>query len=179
MDARRVKPLLVSIVALLLASPAAAQSTRVDTIAEQQAEKAKELGTEGPSDAELIIRRVLLSPLLSGGDGVYPWFGSVYGGSGMGVGVGFLKRLEKASYFNVQTGISINSSMVMRGTFAAPELWRGMLQAGCERPVARCARRVVLRFRAGLEQGHARQLRLQSLRAEHQRDAQADAPRRS
>ena len=128
MDARRVKTLLVSIVALLIASPAAAQSTRVDTIAEQQAEKAKKLGPEGPSEAERIFRQVLLSPLLSGGDGVYPWFGSVYGGSGMAAGVGFLKRLEKASYFNVQTGISINSSMVVRGTFAAPELWRGMLQ---------------------------------------------------
>jgi hypothetical protein len=122
-----VKPLLASILSLLLASTAAAQSTRVDAIAEQQAEKAKELGTEGPSEAELIIRRVLLSPLLSGGDGVYPWFGSVYGGSGMGLGVGYLKRLEHASYVNLQTGISINGSMVMRGTFAAPELWRGML----------------------------------------------------
>lgn len=121
------KPLLASILSLLLASTAAAQSTRVDAIAEQQAEKAKELGTEGPSEAELIIRRVLLSPLLSGGDGVYPWFGSVYGGSGMGLGVGYLKRLEHASYVNLQTGISINGSMVMRGTFAAPELWRGML----------------------------------------------------
>ena len=127
MDARRVKTVFISIV-LLLASTAAAQSTRVETIAEQQAEKAKELGTEGPSDAERIIRQVLLSPLLSGGDGVYPWFGSVYGGSGMGAGVGYLKRLENASYFNLQTGISINSSMVVRGTFAAPELWRGMLQ---------------------------------------------------
>jgi hypothetical protein len=123
-----VKTLFISIVAVLLASPAAAQSTRVETIAEQQAAKAKELGAEGPSDAERIIRRVLLSPLLSGGDGVYPWFGSVYGGSGMGAGVGYLKRLENASYVNLQTGISINSSMVVRGTFAAPELWRGMLQ---------------------------------------------------
>jgi hypothetical protein len=122
-----VKPLLASILSLLLASTAAAQSTRVDAIAEQQAEKATELGTEGPSEAELIIRRVLLSPLLSGGDGVYPWFGSVYGGSGMGLGVGYLKRLEHASYLNLQAGISINGSMVMRGTFAAPELWRGML----------------------------------------------------
>lgn len=121
------KPLLASILSLLLASTAAAQSTRVDAIAEQQAEKATELGTEGPSEAELIIRRVLLSPLLSGGDGVYPWFGSVYGGSGMGLGVGYLKRLEHASYLNLQAGISINGSMVMRGTFAAPELWRGML----------------------------------------------------
>ena len=116
------------IVLSMLAAPAAAQSTRAETIAEEQAEKAKQLKTEGPSEAELVIRRVLLSPLLSGGDGAYPWFGSVYSGTGMGVGVGFLKRLEKAAYFNLQTGVSINSSMVLRGTFAAPELWRGMLQ---------------------------------------------------
>ena len=126
------KPLFVSIIALLLASTAAAQSTRVDTIAEEQAEKAKELGPEGPSDAERIIRRVLLSPLLSGGDGVYPWFGSVYGGSGMGLGVGFLKRLENASYVNLQTGISINTSMVIRGTFAAPEIVARHVADGCE-----------------------------------------------
>jgi hypothetical protein len=112
------------LVPALLASPAAAQSTRTEEIAGQQAEKAKSLGTEGPSDAERIIRQVLLSPLLSGGDGVYPWFGSVYSGTGMGLGVGYLERLQKAAFFNVQAGLSINGSMVLRGTFAAPELWR-------------------------------------------------------
>jgi hypothetical protein len=70
---------------------------------------------------------VLLSPLLNGGDGAYPWFGSVYGGTGIAAGGGFLKHLERASYFNAQAGASINGSMVMRGTVAAPELWRGML----------------------------------------------------
>ena len=122
------KYLAFSIAVLMMALPVAAQSTRVDTIAEQQAEKAKELGTEGPSEAERIIRQVLLSPLLSGGDGVYPWFGSVYGGAGMAGGVGFLKRFANASYLNFQSGISINSSMVVRGTFAAPEFWRGKMQ---------------------------------------------------
>ena len=112
----------------LLATNAAAQSTRVETIAEAQAEKAKQLGVEGPSEAERIIRRVLLSPLLSGGDGIYPWFGSIYSGSGMGLGVGFLKRLEKAASVNIQSGLSLNNSMLLRGAFAAPELWRGMLQ---------------------------------------------------
>ena len=128
MDTRSLKTLAGSLLVALLATNAAAQSTRVETIAEQQAEKAKQLGVEGPSEAEQIIRRVLLSPLLSGGDGIYPWFGSVYGGSGMGLGVGFLKRLEKAAYVNIQSGISLNNSMLARGTFAAPELWRGMLQ---------------------------------------------------
>lgn len=113
---------------LLFAAPVAAQSTRVEAIAEEQAAKARQLGTEGPSKAEQVIRRVLLSPLLDGGDGIYPWFGSVYSGTGMGIGVGFLKRLENAAYVNVQSGLSLNNSMLMRGTFAAPELWRGRLQ---------------------------------------------------
>jgi hypothetical protein len=122
------KTLITPILVVLLAANAAAQTTRVATIAEQQAEKAKQLGAEGPSEAERIIRQVLLSPLLSGGDGLYPWFGSVYGGTGMGLGVGFLKRLEKGAYVNMQSGISLNNSMLMRGTVAAPLLWRGRLQ---------------------------------------------------
>lgn len=70
----------IVLLSLLLSAPAAAQSTRAGTIAEQQVEKARKLGTEGPSEAELVVRRVLISPLLNGGDGVYPWFGSVFGG---------------------------------------------------------------------------------------------------
>jgi hypothetical protein len=129
MDTERVMRFAISLLlATLVASPAAAQTTRVEAIAEEQAEKAKALGTEGPSDAELIIRRVLLSPLLSGGGGAYPWFGSVYGGTGMGLGVGYLQRFQSAAYFNAQAGISLNNSMVVRGTFAAPNLWRGRLQ---------------------------------------------------
>jgi hypothetical protein len=118
-----------ALIALLsFAVPSTAQTTRVEAVAEEQAEKAKTLGPEGPSDAERIVRRILLSPLLSGGEGLYPWFGSVFGGSGMGVGAGYLKRFENASFFNVQTGISINNSTVLRGGFAAPALWRGKMQ---------------------------------------------------
>lgn len=119
---------LTLLVLSLIAAPAAAQSTRVDTIAEQQAEKAKQLGEEGPSKAEQVVRRVLLSPLLNGGDGIYPWFGSIYGGTGMAIGAGFQKRLENAAAFNVQSGVSLNNSMLLRGTFASPQLWHGMLQ---------------------------------------------------
>jgi hypothetical protein len=118
-----------ALVAVLIATPAAvAQSTRAESIAEEQAEKAKQLGPEGPSDAELVIRRLLLSPLLSGGDGLYPWFGSVFGGTGMAIGAGFLKRLENAAYFNLQTGISLNNSTMLRGSFAAPGLWHNLVQ---------------------------------------------------
>ncbi len=128
METGRVKTLTILLIALQLAATASAQSTRVDTIAAAQAEKAKALGAEGPSEAERVIRQVLLSPLLSGGDGVYPWFGSVFGGSGMAAGVGFLKRLEKGASINLHSGISINRSTLVRGSFVAPELWHGMLQ---------------------------------------------------
>ena len=118
----------ILIVILSLAAPVAAQTTRVDAIAEEQAEKAKALGVEGPSDAERIIRRVLLSPLLSGGEGAYPWFGSVFSGTGMAAGAGYLKRFESAARFNAQAGISINNSKVLRAGYSAPGLWRGRMQ---------------------------------------------------
>ena len=112
----------VLVAILFCAAPAFAQSTRTEAIAQQQAEKAKALGVEGPSRMERVITQVLLSPLLSGGDGVYPWFGSVFSGTGMAVGVGYLKRLENAAYLDVQTGYSVNNSRMARVTVAAPEL---------------------------------------------------------
>src|SRR5688572_24395506 len=110
------------------ATAVSAQSTRVDAIAQEQAEKAKELGVEGPSRGEQIIRRVLLSPLLSGGDGIYPWFGTVFSGTGMALGVGYQKHLQNAAYINVQTGYSINGSMTARATIMAPKLIYDLVQ---------------------------------------------------
>lgn len=122
----------VCLLALLLGSPAVAQDTRVATIAVQQAEKATRLEPEGPSEAEIVIRRVLLSPLLSGGGGAYPWFGSVFGGSGMAVGAGYLKRLEKSAAINLLGGISINKSLLFETRVVAPALWRDRLRLSGE-----------------------------------------------
>jgi hypothetical protein len=113
---------------LIVSAPAAAQSTRAEAIAEEQKKKAAELGTEGPSQAERVVRRVLISPLLAGGDGIYPWFGSVFPGSGMAMGVGYLKRLPNAASANVTAGVSLNNSLLLEGKVSAPELWRGMLR---------------------------------------------------
>jgi hypothetical protein len=127
--ARRVTLVIAFVLAGTFAANAAAQSTRVEAIGGEQAAKAKgKPGTEGPSDGEILIRRILASPLLSGGDGVYPWFGSIYGGTGMAVGVGYSKHFKSAASFNAQTGISLNNSTMLRGSVAAPEFWRGMLQ---------------------------------------------------
>lgn len=117
---------------LLLSSQALAQTTRVETIEVQQADKAKHLEPEGPSDAEVVIRRVLLSPLLNGGAGAYPWFGSVFGGSGMAAGGGYFKPFEKSGGLNVLAGISINNSVLFETQLVAPTLLRGRLQLGAE-----------------------------------------------
>ncbi len=122
------RPIIFLVLMSMVSAPTMAQSTRVDAIAEEQAEKAKQLGPEGPSKAEQVIRRVLLSPLLAGGDGPYPWFGSVFSGTGMALGVGYLKRLQNAAMINLQSGISLNNSTMVRGVAVAPALWRGKLQ---------------------------------------------------
>lgn len=128
----RGRALLVLPLLLLLSAAALAQTTRVESIADQQAAKAKQLGTEGPPDAELVVRRVLRSPLLSGDGGAYPWFGSVFGGSGMSIGAGYLKRLQNAASINVLAGISVNASVLLEARLAAPELWRGRIRVDAD-----------------------------------------------
>jgi hypothetical protein len=122
------RPAAAALLIVSLAAPAGAQSTRVEAIAQEQEKKAGQLGVEGPSDAEQIIRRILISPLLAGGDGLYPWFGSVFAGTGMAIGVGYLKRLPNAASANFMAGFSLNNSIQLEGRFSAPELWRGMLR---------------------------------------------------
>lgn len=119
---------LAVVIAVLLNAPASAQSTRVEAIAEQQAEKAKALGSEGPNPAERVIVQIMNSPLFSGEGGAYPWFGSVYGGSGFSVGAGYLRRLPRGASANAVAGISMNRSHLVEGRFAAPELWHGALR---------------------------------------------------
>jgi hypothetical protein len=67
-----VERLIVVIVLLTLATTASAQSSRTEQIAEQQREKARTLGVESPSRGEVIVERVMRSPLLAGSGGLLP-----------------------------------------------------------------------------------------------------------
>jgi Omp85 superfamily domain len=69
-------------VLLSLGSKSLAQETRVGEITRQQAEKAKRLGTEGPTGVERLVTRLTLPTKL-----VSPWFGSVYRGAGFAAGL--------------------------------------------------------------------------------------------
>ena len=110
---------------LLAAGPAAAQGTRVEAIAQEQGKKAKALGVEGPSEAERVVVRLLSSPLLVARVGPYPWFGSVYPGSGFSAGVGYMNKLRWGAAYNVAAGISINNSKVFDAQFGLPEVAHG------------------------------------------------------
>ncbi|MDQ2673975.1 MAG: outer membrane protein assembly factor, partial [Chloroflexota bacterium] len=66
------------------------------------------------------IIRIMGSPLLGGGGGVYPWLGSVFPGSGLSGGVGYLARYPEGMRFNSLAGVSINGSYRLEGTFVGP-----------------------------------------------------------
>src|SRR5262249_26157081 len=87
-----------------------------------QTEKAANLGREGPDRGEQVVVSVMQSPLLGGTDGPFPWFGSVYEGTGFGVGGGYLRRMPRASRLSLIAGIAVNGSTLLRGDYVAPRL---------------------------------------------------------
>jgi hypothetical protein len=97
---------IVRVAALCLAvgaggAPAAhAQQTRAATIAEAQAEKARNLTPYVPGRAEQVtlnIRRRLLEP-----EGFYPWFDSVYSGGGFTLGGGYRRFVGDRTFADVR-----------------------------------------------------------------------------
>lgn len=122
-------PVVVALIVVTLAAgPAAAQSTRVEAIAEEQRAKAARLAPEDANTAEQVVVRILNSPLLSGDGGAYPWFGSVYAGTGFAAGGGYLRRLAGGGSLHGVAGLSVTNSKLLEGRFTAPGLWRGLLR---------------------------------------------------
>lgn len=112
---------------LLVSAPALAQTSRVDAIAQQQAEKAEQLGPEQAGPVEQAVVRVLSSPLLAATGGVYPWFGSVYPGAGFSGGVGYLARYPRGARLSLVGAVSVRGSTRLEASFAGPALARGTL----------------------------------------------------
>jgi outer membrane protein assembly factor BamA len=108
---------------LIPASPAGAQDTRAQQIATLQSDKATQLGPEGPDGAERALVWIMSSPLLAGTGGAFPWFGSVYEGTGFGVGGGYLRRMPRYSRLMTIAGVSANGSTVLRADYTAPRLF--------------------------------------------------------
>lgn len=109
-----------------------AQSTRVEQITDQQAAKAKAVDAEASPKAEVVVKRIMSSPLLSGSGGVYPWFGSIYNGTGLALGAGFLHRGAHDSRVNLVGAGSINGSLLAAGDWQLPRLAAGRVQPWVE-----------------------------------------------
>jgi len=100
--------------------PAAAQDTRAEAIQAQQAAKATTLAPEEAGRAELWVIRVMNSPLLAGGDGVFPVFGSVFPGSGLAGGIGYRDRYAEGMSLTTIAAASINASYRLEANFLGP-----------------------------------------------------------
>jgi hypothetical protein len=113
--------------ALALAAPAAAQSTRVEAIANEQAKKATALKPEEAGDAELVVKR-LTSALGRVPEGPYPWFGSVFPGGLFALGVGYARSLPRGSRINLLGAMSVEAYKLAGAEFSPRELINGRLQ---------------------------------------------------
>lgn len=101
---------IVLVAAMAVPGSLLAQTTRAAEIAARQAEKARQLETEQAPSGERFVKRVMSSPLLAGSGGLYPWFGSIYNGTGLAVGAGYLHRFARHSRVILTGAGSINGS---------------------------------------------------------------------
>jgi Omp85 superfamily domain len=105
----------------------AAQTSRAQVIEDEQKAKSANLGIEGPSAGEKVVERIRRSPLLVGSGGVYPWFGSVYPGTGFGIGAGYLRHMPYGSRLNLHAAISLRGSSILNIQARLPEIGRGLI----------------------------------------------------
>jgi hypothetical protein len=111
---RRARPVLrvaVSVMLLLAiaGTPATAQETREQAIADQQATKAQALTPPQDSKAEKVLNYINDSFLVPKPRGFYPFFGSVYSGGGFTMGVGYRQAFADHSLWTINGLYSIKN----------------------------------------------------------------------
>ena len=85
-----------------------AQETRAELIAEEQADKAKELHPYEPSTAERALTRVETA-LTETPRGFYPYFGSVYNGGGFALGPAYRRFYGDRTFWDLKGLFSIRA----------------------------------------------------------------------
>jgi hypothetical protein len=118
-----------------LTAPARAQggddTSRAGEEARVQAEKAKALRPLAANKAEEILLRVEKSGLIgfAGPRGLYPWFGSVLGGGGVGVGGGYKFTFGDDGSANFLAGWSFKNYKLLQSNLVFPTLAAGHLES--------------------------------------------------
>jgi hypothetical protein len=110
----------------VFASPAAAQESREDIIAKQQAEKATNIKPPETSEAERIYLGVK-SKLLEAPNGFYPYFDSVYSGGGFTLGGGYRHYYGDRSLINLKGLYSLTQYKLIELSTESPGHFGGKL----------------------------------------------------
>ena len=118
---------LIVVLTMVLGAPSRlnAQDTRHDQIAAQQADKAAHLQTETSPTGEQVLKRIMSSPLLAGSGGFFPWIGSIYSGTGVAAGGGYLRRATRGSRFFVLGAGTPTGSAMVDGLWSLPSFTSG------------------------------------------------------
>lgn len=114
----------ILLAACLTASPCAAQDSRAEVIAQEQAAKVERLAPEEASSAERLIVRTMSSAIFAVTDGVHPWFGSIYPGAGFSGGVGYIARYPRHAQLSLLGAVSVKGSTQLQASFSGPRLLR-------------------------------------------------------
>lgn len=107
---------------------AAAQDTRAELRAEQQAERAGHVTPYGLNRAERIIAGLENSALGVAPTGAYPWFGSIYPTGWMAFGAGYRSVFADTGSVNVVGGWSLKNFRMAQASVALPEVAHGRVR---------------------------------------------------
>ncbi|HEY7096958.1 MAG TPA: BamA/TamA family outer membrane protein [Terriglobales bacterium] len=88
-----------------------------------QSEKAQKLKPMTENKAEEVLHKVERTGLVGGAapGGLYPWFGSILGGGGVSVGVGYRVRFSDSGAFNVLGAWSFQNYKMLQSGLEFPE----------------------------------------------------------
>ena len=127
MTGRTACTLLVTVLAALVAAPAAAQGTEAPTrtaqIEQAQAEKAGQLKPPVPNAAEKYLDWAE-DYLKYGGVTWHPYFKSPYSGGGFVMGAGYLKRVGSYNILDTRGSFTFSGYKRIESEFTAPMLFR-------------------------------------------------------
>jgi hypothetical protein len=101
-------PTCLAFAALALAGPVRAQTSRTETIAARQAEKAKDLKPRVPPRAERIFEWAK-DEFIDEPSGLYPVLGSVYAGGGFSLGAGYRRYYGDNTHWDAKVMQSIRN----------------------------------------------------------------------
>jgi hypothetical protein len=128
----KVVGVLVTSLLLLPARSGAAQESRTELIAQQQAEKARGATPYEPNQAERIFERIETGGWFTGvaPRGLYPVFGTIYPGGGLTGGVGYRRYVGYQSFVQLVGMYSVANYKLGEISIGVPRLARDRVDVG-------------------------------------------------